>query len=187
MFSRHQGMGAGANIYALMVGLAAFAGWTLCLFNLPRRVGSLNMLGGAGILALFFSIVSPDDDGFQQELIRPATSSARLSAHSRVAPRRPPSNSSIKYFVETRDPIRLPRNSARLSWISLLSLRPTFTFSSPSTPRQLFHDLLSISNAYVLKTTPVLFAAGAMKFSFYIRMWTPCIGVGEQEESSVQV
>lgn len=102
-------MGAGANIYALLVGLAAFAGWTLCLFNLPRRVGSLNMLGGAGILALFSSIVSPDDDGFQQELIRQATSSVRLSAHSRVAPRRPPSNSSIKYFVETRDPIRFPR------------------------------------------------------------------------------
>lgn len=64
-------MGSGVNICALLVGLAAFASWTVSRFTVPRRVGWVNFLGGVGILALFFSIVSPDDDGFQQELICP--------------------------------------------------------------------------------------------------------------------
>ena len=73
-------MGSGVNICALLAGLAAFAGWTLARFTVPRRVGWVNLLGGVGILVLFFSIVSPDDDdGFQQELIRPATPSVRVS------------------------------------------------------------------------------------------------------------
>jgi len=49
-------MGPGGNICALLVGLAAFAGWTLSRFTVPRRVGWVNLLGGVGILALFFSI-----------------------------------------------------------------------------------------------------------------------------------
>jgi hypothetical protein len=103
-------MGPGVNICALSVGLAAFAGWTLSRFTaMPRRVGWVNLLGGVGILALFFSIVSPDDDGFQQELIRPATPSVRVSAHTRVAPRRSPANLSINAFVEAEDPIRVPK------------------------------------------------------------------------------
>jgi hypothetical protein len=56
-------MGLGVNICALLVGLAAFAGWTPSRFTAPWRVGWVNLLGGMGILALFFSIVSPDDDG----------------------------------------------------------------------------------------------------------------------------
>jgi hypothetical protein len=75
------------NICALLVGLAAFAGWTLSRSIVPRRM-AFYWLGGVGILALFFSIVSPDDDAFQQELIRPATPSVRVSAHTRVVSRR---------------------------------------------------------------------------------------------------
>ncbi len=102
-------MGSSVNICALLVGLTAFAGWTLSRFTVPRRVGWVNLLGGVGILALFFSIVSPDDDGFQQEMIRPATPSVRVSAHNRVAPRGSPAGLSINAFVEAGDPIRFPR------------------------------------------------------------------------------
>ena len=102
-------MGSGVNICALLAGLAAFAGWTLSRFTVPRRVGWVNLLGGMGIL--FFSIVSPDDDGFQQELIRPATPSVRVSAPTRVAPRRSPADLSINAFVEAEDPIRVPKTS----------------------------------------------------------------------------
>jgi hypothetical protein len=104
-------MGSGVNICALLVGLAAFASWTVSLFTVPRRVGWVNFLGGVGILALFFSIVSPDDDGFQQELIRPATPSVRVAAHRRGAPRRSPADLSINAFAEAGDPIRVPRTS----------------------------------------------------------------------------
>lgn len=74
-------MGSAVNICALLAGLATFVGWTLSRFAVPRRVGWVNLLGGVGILALFFPIVSPDDDGLQQELICPATPSVRVSAH----------------------------------------------------------------------------------------------------------
>ena len=104
-------MGSGVNICALLVGLAAFASWTVARFTVPRRVGWLNFLGGVDILALFFSVVSPDDDGFQQELICPATPSVRVSAHTRVAPRRSPADLSINVFVEAGDPIQVPRTS----------------------------------------------------------------------------
>lgn len=102
-------MGSGVNICALLAGLAAFAGWTLSCLTVPRRVGWVNLLGGVGILALFFSILSPDDDGFQQELISPATPSVRVSAPTRVAPRRSPADLSINAFVEVGDPIWVPR------------------------------------------------------------------------------
>ena len=102
-------MGLGVNICVLLVGLGAFAGWTLYSFPAPRRAGWVNLFGGVGILALFFSIVSPEDDGFQQELIRPATPSVRVSAQTRLAPRRSPSDLAINAFVKAGNPIRVPR------------------------------------------------------------------------------
>jgi hypothetical protein len=102
-------MGASVNTCALLVGLAAFAGWTLSRFSVPRRKGWVHRLGGAGILALFFSIISPDDDTFQQELIRPATPSVTIPAHTRVAQRRSLTDLWIKAFVATGDPILNPR------------------------------------------------------------------------------
>jgi hypothetical protein len=102
-------MGLDVNICVLLVGLGAFAGWTLYSFTAPRRAGWVNLFGGIGILALFFSIVSPEDDGFQQELIRPATPSVRVSAQTRLAARRSPSDLAINAFVKAGNPIRVPR------------------------------------------------------------------------------
>ena len=98
-------MGLSVNSCALLTGLVAFAGWTLLRSTVPRRMGWVNLLGGVGIFALVFSIVSPDDDGFQQELIRPATLSVRVSGHTRVAPWRSLADLSINAFAAARDPI----------------------------------------------------------------------------------
>ena len=99
-------MGAGVNISALLVGLAAFAGWTFLRFRVSQHRRWVTLLGGVGILALSFSVVCPDDDDFQQELIRPATPSVQASAHNRVAPRRSPPGLAIKALVEAGDPTR---------------------------------------------------------------------------------
>ena len=101
-------MGPSANLYALLVGVAAFAGWTLSRSAMPRR-GWVQWLGGVGILALFFSIISPDDDLFQHELIRPATPAVGLSAHPRLAPRRSLAVLSINAFVAAGHPTRVLR------------------------------------------------------------------------------
>ena len=102
-------MGLDVNICVLLVGLGAFAGWTLYTFTAARRAGWVNLFGGIGILALFFSVVSPEDDGLQQELIRPATPSVRVSAQTRLAARRSPSDLAINAFVKAGNPIRVPR------------------------------------------------------------------------------
>jgi len=106
---RGVGMGGSVNTYALLVGLAAFAAWTLSGFSVPRRKGWVHWLGGVGILALFFSVVSPDDDAFQQELIRPTPPSATVSSHAKVAQRGSLVNLSIKAFAAAGDPIRALR------------------------------------------------------------------------------
>ncbi len=99
-------MGAGVNISALFVGLTAFAGWTFLRFNEAKHRRWVTLLGGVGILALSFSVVCPDDDDFQQELIRPATPAVRAPAHDRVGPRRSPTGLAIKVFVDAADPAR---------------------------------------------------------------------------------
>jgi hypothetical protein len=102
-----QGIGMGSvNTYALLVGLAAFAGWTVSCSTVTRRLGWVNWLGGVGILALFFSIASPDDDGFQQELIRPTPPSTTVSSHAKVAQRGSLVDLSINAFAAEGDPIR---------------------------------------------------------------------------------
>jgi hypothetical protein len=118
-------MGASVITCVLLVGLAAFAGWTLARFSVSPRKGWVHRFGGAGFLALFFSIVSPevviigpgpdgvfgtsDDDTFQLQLIRPATPSVTISAHTRVAQRRSLTDLWINAFVATGDPILAPR------------------------------------------------------------------------------
>ena len=102
-------MGASVNTCALLVGLAAFAGWTLSRSTVPRRMGWVNWLGGVGILALFFSIASPDDDAFQQELIRPTPPSATVSSHTKVAQRGSLVNLAINAFTAAGDSIRALR------------------------------------------------------------------------------
>jgi hypothetical protein len=103
-------MGLSVNICALLVGLAAFAGWILARFAVPRFVRCVNLLEGACILTFLFSLVVPNH-GIQQELIRPPTPSVRMSAHTRVAPWRSPVSLSINAFVKSEDPIRVPKTS----------------------------------------------------------------------------
>jgi hypothetical protein len=64
----------------------------------------VDLVGGLDILALAFFIVSPDDDGSQQELISPATPSVRVSFHTKVGPRRSLAGSPINGFA-AGDPI----------------------------------------------------------------------------------
>jgi hypothetical protein len=99
------------GLFALLVCLAEFAGWTLSRSTMPPRVRRVNLLGAVGILAFFFSVVSPDDDAFQQELIRLGTPTVTLFAHTRVAPRRSPADLSITAFADERAPFRAHRRS----------------------------------------------------------------------------
>ena len=98
-------MAGSVNISAFSVALAAFAGWTLSRSIVPRRMAWIHWLGGVGILALFFSIVSPDDDAFQQELIRPTPPSATVSSHTKIARPGRLGDLSINAFAATGDPV----------------------------------------------------------------------------------
>lgn len=71
-------------------------------------MGRVNWLGGVGILALLFSVASPYDDPFQQELIRPAPPSATAS-HTKVTQRGSLGDLSMAAFAATGDPIRALR------------------------------------------------------------------------------
>ena len=106
---RGVGMGGSENICALLVGLAAFAGWTISRSTVTRRRGWVNWLGGVGILALFFSIASPDDDAYQQELIRLAPPSVTVSSHTEIAQQGSLADLSIYAFAATGHPIRALR------------------------------------------------------------------------------
>jgi len=107
-------MAGSVNISALLVGLAAFAGWTLSRSIVPRRMPWVHWLGGVGILALFFSIISPDDDAFQQELIRPTLPSPTVSSHTKIARPGRLGDLSINAFAAAEDP-RLPLRTGR--WV----------------------------------------------------------------------
>jgi len=98
-------MAGSVNISAFSVALAAFAGWTLSRSIVPRRMAWIHWLGGVGILALFFSIVSPDDDAFQQELIRPTPPSATVSSHTKIARPGRLGDLSINAFAAAGDPV----------------------------------------------------------------------------------
>lgn len=117
-------MWTSVNTCALLVGLAAFAGWTRSRFSVPPRKGWFHKLGGVGTLALFFFVVSPevvigpgpdgvfgtsDDDTFQLQLIRPARPCVTVSARTSVAQRRSLTDLWINAFVATGDAILAPR------------------------------------------------------------------------------
>ena len=55
-------MGATPNIFALLMRLAAVVGWTMHCSAVTRSLGWFRWIGGVGFLALFFSVVSPNDD-----------------------------------------------------------------------------------------------------------------------------
>src|SRR5215510_3506283 len=102
-------MGGSANICALLAGLAAFAHWTISYSTVTRRMGRVHWLGGVGILAFLFSVLSPDDDAFQQELIRPTPPSATVSSHTKIAQRGSLVDLSINAFAAAGDPVRALR------------------------------------------------------------------------------
>jgi|SRR5215470_1365247 len=106
-------MGGSQNICALLVGVAAFAHWTIFRFSSTQRITWVHWLGGVGALALFLSIASPDDDAFQQELIRPKPASATVSSHTRIAQRGSPADFSIKVVAAALNPA-LPLRTGRL-------------------------------------------------------------------------
>jgi peptidoglycan/LPS O-acetylase OafA/YrhL len=81
-------MGQVVNLGSLLLGVMAFALWTYSRLREAQGRGLANALGGIGILALIFSTVTPDDDLFQKELIRPATQSVNVAGCLRAAPRR---------------------------------------------------------------------------------------------------
>ena len=119
-------MGGSVNICALLGGLAAFAGWTLSRSTVPWRTGWVNLLGGLGILALFFSILTPDDDAFQQELIRPTLPSATVSSHTKIAQRGPLVHLSINALAAAGDPILAFRSSCSFIVAQLFGGLPHF-------------------------------------------------------------
>lgn len=96
------------DLSALFVGLADFAGWSLSRFTVPPGLKWVDLLGAVGILVFFFSVVSPHDDAFQQELIRLGTPALRVPAHTRVGSRRSLANLSITAFEDPGDPIQVP-------------------------------------------------------------------------------
>jgi len=98
-------MGASLNICALLVGLAAFARWTISCSTVTRRMRWVHWLGGVAVLAFLFSVVSPDDDAFQQELIRPMPPVVTVSSHAKLAQRGSLVGFSINAFAAAADPI----------------------------------------------------------------------------------
>ena len=119
------------GLFALLVCLAGFAGWTLSRFTMPPRVRRVNLLGAVGILAFFFSVVSPDDDAFQQELIRPGTPTVRVSTQMRVAPRRSPADLSITAFGDERVPLPVHRRGRSFVMDQPLALDTHFRAPTP--------------------------------------------------------
>lgn len=82
-------MGLVANACGLVFAALALTLWVLSRPALLQRHRLVVLLGGIGIFALVFCAVSPDDDLFQQELIRPQPQCSRLAAFVRSATKRP--------------------------------------------------------------------------------------------------
>jgi hypothetical protein len=117
-------MGPDVNAWGVLLGLAAFAGWSLSGFGPSRRRG-FELLGAVGFLALFVSIISPDDDLVQQELIRPAAPVVKVSLHSRIMPRRPSTDFAIHGLIR-RSPARVPGTGQWLNMDEYVQLEKHF-------------------------------------------------------------
>jgi hypothetical protein len=98
-------MGGNLNIWASLVGLAASVCWTISCSTVVRRTGWVHWVGGVGILALVFCVVSPDDDAIQQELIGPTPPSTTVSSHTKIAQRESLVDFSIHALAAAGDPI----------------------------------------------------------------------------------
>jgi hypothetical protein len=101
-------MGPNANVCGLLLGLAGFAAWMFARREQSQHTAWMRWLGGIGVLALFLSAVSPDDDLFQQELIRPAIRSANVFTYTRALPRWS-FGTFLIHTPNTTEPILVPR------------------------------------------------------------------------------
>ena len=102
-------MGALVNSCSLLLGVAAST-WMCAHF--ARRTQGCRVavwLCGAGIFALIFSAISPDNDLIRRELVRPAVQSANLVRHLKAVPRRRGNVSSLAILFEGSHPLLLPR------------------------------------------------------------------------------
>ena len=129
-------MGATLNIFALLLGLAALAGWTMYCCAVTRRLGWFRWLRGVGFLALFFSVVSPDDDAFQQELNRPTPPCRIVAAQTKIGRRGPVLHLSINSSAAAWGPIPAFRTGRLLVMDQLFDARthfegPTLIHSPP--------------------------------------------------------
>jgi hypothetical protein len=98
-----------ANLCGLLLGVAVFAFWIASRSTRPLGRGMANVLGGLGIVALIFSAVSPDDDLFQKQWIRPENKSVNAARCIKVAPRRQFPAFSITALAVAADPVLVPR------------------------------------------------------------------------------
>jgi hypothetical protein len=101
-------MGPVTNVFTLLLGLTAFV--SQLLSRATVRKGVVNLIGGAGIFALLFSVVSPNDDLVQQELIRPAIAALTPPAHVRFLPRQLLIGRLVAAMLANRDRSRVPRS-----------------------------------------------------------------------------
>ena len=147
--------------YELLVGLAAFAGWTTSRSTVPRRMGWVNWLG-VGILPLFFSISSPDDDAFQQELIRPTLFSASVSWHPKVAQRGPLVDLWINAFAAPGDPVRALRTSRSVVMDQPLDRLTHFQAPISIHSPPMLPDVLAISILFLVIAVSVLCLFGGI-------------------------
>jgi len=113
-----------ANLCGLLLGVVVFAFWISSRSTRPLGRGWANVLGGMGIVALTFSAVSPDDDLFQKQLIRPENQSINAARCKRVVPRRQFGAFSIKALAVAADPVLVPRTGRLFITDNRLHLEP---------------------------------------------------------------
>ncbi len=170
-------MWTSVNTCALLVGLAAFAGWTLSRFSVPPCKGWFHRLGGVSILALSPSIASSevvigpgpdgvygtsDDDTFQLQFIRPATPSVTISAHTKVPQRRSLTDLWVNAFVATGDPIPAPRTGRSFVADRPLERQTHFQAQISIHSPQLLLDVLAISFLYLVVRCPSSVCSGGI-------------------------
>jgi hypothetical protein len=95
-------MGPNAILGGLLFRAAAYLGWSLDWLSSLQKPRWISWFGALCIIALLSSVVSPNDDLFQQELFRPTASALRDCAHGRPVPTHPRSVLSVSLFTASK-------------------------------------------------------------------------------------